>query len=82
MSFSKTSTLALGPTQPPIQWVPEALLQVVKQPAREADYSSPSSAEVKNECTCPHLGLRYAFSAGTGTTLLVPLYFSLFHKKN
>jgi hypothetical protein len=39
--------MALGPTQPPIQWVPEALSLGVKRPEREADHSHPSSAEVK-----------------------------------
>jgi hypothetical protein len=37
---------ALGPTQPPIQWVPGALSLGVKRPEREADHSSPTSAEV------------------------------------
>jgi hypothetical protein len=37
-----------GPTQPPNQWVPWALSLGVKRPGREADYSSPSSAEFKN----------------------------------
>jgi hypothetical protein len=46
--FTTTSRLALGPTQPPIQWVPEALSLGVKQPGHEADHSFPSSAEVKN----------------------------------
>jgi hypothetical protein len=36
--------LALGPIQPPIQWV-----LGVKRPGREADHSPPSSAEVKND---------------------------------
>jgi hypothetical protein len=39
--------MALGPTQPPIQWVPEALSLRVKRPGRKADHSPPSSAEVK-----------------------------------
>jgi hypothetical protein len=39
---------ALGPTQPPIQWVPGALASRVKLPGREADRSPPSSAKVKN----------------------------------
>jgi len=39
---------ALGPTQPPIQWVRGALFLGVKRPGREADHSPPSSAEVKN----------------------------------
>jgi hypothetical protein len=36
---------ALGSTQPPTQWVPEALFSGVKQPGREADRSA--SAKVK-----------------------------------
>jgi hypothetical protein len=40
--FPTSSGPALGPTQPPIQWVPGAL-----SPGREADHSPPSSAEVK-----------------------------------
>jgi hypothetical protein len=38
----------LRPTQPPIQWVLEALSPGVKQPGRETDHSSPSSANIKN----------------------------------
>jgi hypothetical protein len=45
--FTTASTTALGPTQPPIQWVPGALSMRVKQPGHEADHSPPSSAEVK-----------------------------------
>jgi hypothetical protein len=47
--FVTASRTALGPTQPPIQWVPGALSLVLKRPGREADHSPPSSAEVK-EC--------------------------------
>jgi len=43
------SRLVLGPTQPPIQWVTEALSLGVKRPGHEADHSPPFSAEVK-EC--------------------------------
>jgi hypothetical protein len=46
--FITASRTALGPTQPPIQWVPGALSLGVKQPGRQADHSPPSSAEVKN----------------------------------
>jgi hypothetical protein len=45
--FTTASRTALGPTQPPVQWVPGALSLGVKQPGREADHSPPSSAEVK-----------------------------------
>jgi hypothetical protein len=47
--FTTLSRTALGPTQPPIQWVPGALSLGVKRPGREADHSPPFSAEVKNE---------------------------------
>jgi len=42
-----TSIMALGPTQPPIQWEPGALCLGVKQLGREADHLPPSSAEIK-----------------------------------
>jgi hypothetical protein len=45
--FSMSFRRALGSTQPPIQWVPEALSPGVKRPGREADHSLPASAEVK-----------------------------------
>jgi hypothetical protein len=47
--FSTASRMALGPTEPPIQWVPGALSPRVKRPGREADNSLPSSADVKKE---------------------------------
>jgi hypothetical protein len=47
--FTTTSRTALGPTQPPIQWVTGAPSTGVKRPGRDADHSPPSSAEVK-EC--------------------------------
>jgi hypothetical protein len=43
------SRTALGPIQPPIEWVPGTLSLGVKQPGREVDHLPPSSAEVK-EC--------------------------------
>jgi hypothetical protein len=53
--FTIVSRPALGPTQPPTQWVPGALSLGVNGPGREADQSPPSSAEVK-ECVelCIH----------------------------
>jgi hypothetical protein len=45
---TSASRPALGPTQPPMQWVPGALSLGVKRPGREADHSHPFSAKVKN----------------------------------
>jgi hypothetical protein len=45
--FDTVSRPVLGPTQPPIQWVPGALSLGVKRPGREAGHSPPSNAEVK-----------------------------------
>jgi hypothetical protein len=62
--FTTVSRTALGPTQPPIQWVPGALSLGVKWPGREADLSTPSSPEVKEcvELAIPPLP-QYAFVA-------------------
>jgi hypothetical protein len=46
--YTTASRPALGPTQPPIQWVPGALSLGVTWQGREADHSPQSSAEVKN----------------------------------
>jgi hypothetical protein len=40
--------MALGPTQPPTQWVLVALSLGVKQLGHEADHSPPSRAKVRN----------------------------------
>jgi hypothetical protein len=45
--FTTTSRMALGPTQPSIQWVSGVLFPGVKWPERETDHSPSSSAEVK-----------------------------------
>jgi hypothetical protein len=47
--------LTLGPNQPPIKWVLEALSLGVKRQEREADHSPPSSVDVKNGGTIPPL---------------------------
>jgi hypothetical protein len=47
--FTTASRTALGPTQPPIQWVPGGLSLRVKRLGCKADHSPPSSAEVKEE---------------------------------
>jgi hypothetical protein len=46
--FTTASRTALGPTQPPIQWIRAALSLGVKRPGHEVDHSPPSSAKVKN----------------------------------
>jgi hypothetical protein len=57
--FSISFRPALGPTQPPIQWVPSALSSRLKRPGREADHSPPTSAEVKeNVGLCIHSPIR------------------------
>jgi hypothetical protein len=45
--FSTASIPALGPIQPPIQWVPGALSPEVKLQVREADHLPTASSEVK-----------------------------------
>jgi hypothetical protein len=42
--FTTASRMALGPIQPPIQWVPGALSLEIKWPGHEAYHSPPSSA--------------------------------------
>jgi hypothetical protein len=46
--FGTASRPTLGPTKPPIQWVPGALSLWVKRLGREAERSPPSTAEAKN----------------------------------
>jgi len=50
--LTTASRTALGPTQPPIQWILEAVYLGVKRSRREADHSPPSSAEVNNAWIC------------------------------
>jgi hypothetical protein len=46
--LSTSYRLVLEPTHPPIQWGQGALSSGLKRPGREADHSSPTSAEIKN----------------------------------
>jgi hypothetical protein len=48
--LASVSRPALGPTQPPVQWVPGVLSPGIKaRPGRDPDHSPPSNAEVENE---------------------------------
>jgi hypothetical protein len=71
--FTTASRTALGPTQPPIQWVPGALSLGIKRPGCEADHSPPSNAEVKEWVELYlHFPIRLhgvALSKSAGTTL-------------
>jgi hypothetical protein len=71
--FSTSSRPAVGSTQPPIQWVPG-----VKRSGREADHSSPGSAEVKkNVDLYNHSSIR--LHGIVETTLPLPITFDLVH---
>jgi hypothetical protein len=61
LTFTTASRPAVGPTQPPIQWVPGALSLGIKQPRREADHSHPSSADVKRMRGAIPALLQYVF---------------------
>jgi len=78
--FTTTSRPALRPIQPPIQWVPGTLTLEVKWPAREADLSYSSSAEVKNtwSYTCTP---QYAFKARCSVKAQGQLYLNLVHSR-
>jgi hypothetical protein len=45
--FSISFRPALGPTRPPIHWVPVAPSSRLKRPRRETDHSPPTGTEVK-----------------------------------
>jgi hypothetical protein len=81
--FTTASRTALGPTQPPIQWVPWALSLGVKRPGSKADNSPPSSAEFK-ECVelYLHSPIRLhgvVLSLSTEATLPLPLLITAGH---
>jgi hypothetical protein len=75
--FTTASRTALGPTQPPIQWLTGSFSLGVKRPRREADHSPTSSAEVK-ECVelylhSPNMPSWHGAWLSTGTTLPLTL---------
>jgi hypothetical protein len=56
--YSTASKSALGPTQPPVKWVPGAFFVRGKAARREADHSPACSAEVSIGGAIPPLPLR------------------------
>jgi hypothetical protein len=61
--FTTTSRMALGPTQPPIQWVTGALYVGAKLSGHEANHSPPSCAEEKKNDWRYTSTPQYAFMA-------------------
>jgi hypothetical protein len=57
--FSTAFRPALGPTQPPIQWVPMAISPGVKRPGLVAEHSPPTSTEGKIGGAIPALPIRF-----------------------
>jgi hypothetical protein len=72
--FTTASRMALGPTQPPIQWVPEAVSLEVKRPGRETDHSPTSRAEIKNAWSYTSIP-QYAFVVWCSVKVQGQLYF-------
>jgi hypothetical protein len=70
--FTTASRPALGPTQPPIQWVSGAFSLGVKRPMREVDHSPTSSDEVKTAWSYTSTP-QYTFIAWWGSFTL-PLF--------
>jgi hypothetical protein len=51
-NFSLRNRGQLGPTRPSVLWILGAVSLVLNPSGREADHSSPSSAEIKNTWSC------------------------------
>jgi hypothetical protein len=73
---------ALGPIQPPIQWVSGVLLPGIKRPGRETDHSPPASAEVKKTwiytSTPPYVFMAYNVNTRTSKVIRTGLSFLTF----
>jgi hypothetical protein len=66
--FPHISIPALGPTQPPAQWIP-CLFSGGKATGRDVDHLAPPSAEVKERVEL-HLLLRWTFMAWSKVNFL------------
>jgi len=77
--FPRPSRPALGPTQPPIQWVPGLSLPRVKRPERGDDHPSPFSTEVKEKSTALPLVPFRSFVACSWVNFTFTFTFSLNH---
>ena len=78
--FFKASKSALGPTQPPAQWVPRYLSMGVKQQGHEADQSLPSWAKAEDEwsyTSFPPICLHGMHRDNFTFTLTLMLYYKL-----
>jgi hypothetical protein len=81
--FIAVSRPALGPNQPPIQWIPGgAVFLGIKQPGREADHSPPSIADVNAWSyisTFPHVFMAWCLVKQRGSfTLPWNVFMTLF----
>jgi hypothetical protein len=74
LETTTASRPVLGPTQPPVQWVPRALSLGVKRPGCEADPSPRSSAKVYSPNTPSWRGAQLKKSTGTTLPLRLPYY--------
>jgi hypothetical protein len=81
------SKRALGPSQPPIQWVLMAVSPGVKWPGCEADHSPPPSAKIKNDelhyisSICLHDVVLNKLSTGVNCTFHLGTVDSSFEQK-
>ena len=62
----------MGPTHSPVQWLPEAVLLVIRRPGHEANHLPISSAKVKNTWSCAPLFLICPHEMNKDRSTLLP----------